>query len=222
VKYAFVEKNRRQYGVPALCEALQVSRSGYYAARHRGPSERHKRRVDLTARGTGTATNYGFSVSPLQSQTVDFYATPSGSTFTGGRDSSSSPDTGSVTVSINGTPYKVNYDGTDSATTVAQHLASAISGGTLANASASGGTITITAKTTGPGGNYSFTTSYTYDTAHFSHPSFTPSPFGGALSGGYNFVSEQLKDALLAAAPNCLTFRKARIETELPSDQGDA
>ena len=32
MKYAFVEKNRRQYGVPALCEALQVSRSGYYAA----------------------------------------------------------------------------------------------------------------------------------------------------------------------------------------------
>ena len=27
MKYAFVEKNRRQYGVPALCEALQVSRS---------------------------------------------------------------------------------------------------------------------------------------------------------------------------------------------------
>ena len=50
MKYAFVEKNRRQYGVPALCEALQVSRSGYYAARHRGPSDRQKRQVDLTAR----------------------------------------------------------------------------------------------------------------------------------------------------------------------------
>jgi len=50
VKYAFVEKNRRQYGVPALCEALQISRSGYYAARHRGPSDRQKRQVDLTAR----------------------------------------------------------------------------------------------------------------------------------------------------------------------------
>jgi len=50
VKYAFVEKHRRQYGVPALCEALQVSRSGYYAARHRGLSERQKRRVELTAR----------------------------------------------------------------------------------------------------------------------------------------------------------------------------
>ena len=43
-----------------------------------------------------------------------------------------------------------------------------------------------------------------------------------ALSGGYNFVSEQLRDALLAAAPNCLTFREARIETELFGDQGDA
>jgi putative transposase len=50
VKYAFVEKNRRQYGVPALCEALQVSRSGYYAARHRGPSARLQRQADLTAR----------------------------------------------------------------------------------------------------------------------------------------------------------------------------
>ena len=50
MKYAFVEKNRRQYGVPAMCEALQVSRSGYYAARDRGPSARQKRRVDLTAR----------------------------------------------------------------------------------------------------------------------------------------------------------------------------
>ena len=50
MKYAFVEKNRRQYGVPALCEALQVSRSGYYAARHRGLSARLQRQADLTAR----------------------------------------------------------------------------------------------------------------------------------------------------------------------------
>jgi putative transposase len=50
VKYAFVEKNRRQYGVPALRETLQVSRSGYYTARQRGPSDRQKRRFELTAR----------------------------------------------------------------------------------------------------------------------------------------------------------------------------
>ena len=50
VKYAFVEKNRRQYGVPDLCAALQVSRSGYYAARQRGPRARLQRQVDLTTR----------------------------------------------------------------------------------------------------------------------------------------------------------------------------
>ena len=50
MKYAFVERNRRQYGVPALCEALQVSHSGYYAARRRGPSARLQRQIDLTAR----------------------------------------------------------------------------------------------------------------------------------------------------------------------------
>ena len=50
MKYAFIERNRKQYGVPALCDALQVSRSGYYAARHRGPSARLQRQVDLTTR----------------------------------------------------------------------------------------------------------------------------------------------------------------------------
>lgn len=51
MEYAFVEKNRRQYGVPALCEALQVSRSGVlHCARHRVPSDRQKRQFDLTAR----------------------------------------------------------------------------------------------------------------------------------------------------------------------------
>jgi hypothetical protein len=47
--YAFVERNRPRYGATALCEALQVSRSGYYAARHRGLSARQKRWVDLAA-----------------------------------------------------------------------------------------------------------------------------------------------------------------------------
>ena len=50
MKHAFIEKHRRQYGVPSLCEALQVSCSGYYAARHRGPSARRRRQVELTDR----------------------------------------------------------------------------------------------------------------------------------------------------------------------------
>src|SRR6266436_9999905 len=38
VKYAFIDLHRRSYEVKALCDALQVSRSGYYAARGRAPS----------------------------------------------------------------------------------------------------------------------------------------------------------------------------------------
>jgi putative transposase len=49
VKYAFIELNRRSYDVKALCEALQVSRSGYYAARGRAPSARQERQTTLTS-----------------------------------------------------------------------------------------------------------------------------------------------------------------------------
>jgi len=50
VKCKFIEDNRRNYGVKWLCDLLQVSRSGYYAARHRPPSERRRRQATLTAR----------------------------------------------------------------------------------------------------------------------------------------------------------------------------
>jgi hypothetical protein len=33
VKHRFIEDHRHRYGVKVLCDALQVSRSGYYAAR---------------------------------------------------------------------------------------------------------------------------------------------------------------------------------------------
>ncbi|HEY5029057.1 MAG TPA: hypothetical protein VIK39_11655, partial [Candidatus Angelobacter sp.] len=64
-------------------------------------------RILFTARGTGIATNYALSVGPGS----DFYATASGAAMTGGRDSSSSPDTGSVTITLNGTPYQTTYGG---------------------------------------------------------------------------------------------------------------
>lgn len=50
MKYRFIESNRHRYRVKQLCDVLQVSRSGYYAARHRRPSERRQRQVALTAR----------------------------------------------------------------------------------------------------------------------------------------------------------------------------
>jgi hypothetical protein len=64
VKYAFVEKNRRQYGVPALYEALQVSRSGYYAVRGTA--------VPVTARSAGLTSPLvsGRSTKPAASRTA--------------------------------------------------------------------------------------------------------------------------------------------------------
>lgn len=50
MKHRFVENNRHQYGVKVLCQVLQVSRSGYYAARHRPPSACRQRQAALTAR----------------------------------------------------------------------------------------------------------------------------------------------------------------------------
>jgi putative transposase len=49
VKHKFIDRQRRSYGVKALCDALQVSRSGYYAARGRAPSARQQRQAVLTA-----------------------------------------------------------------------------------------------------------------------------------------------------------------------------
>jgi putative transposase len=49
VKHQFIDANRSRYGVAALCGALQVSRSGYYAARSRPPSARSERQQILTS-----------------------------------------------------------------------------------------------------------------------------------------------------------------------------
>jgi len=143
-------------------------------------------RVVLTARNAGSAGNYALSASPLQATAPDFYGTASGSSFTGGRDASSSPDTGTVTITLNGTAYQTTYGGSDAASSIATRLASLISAGSWANASASGAVITLTSKSSGPVGDYTVSASSTYDTAHFGQPSFTAAPSASALSGGYD------------------------------------
>jgi len=50
MKYAFVECQRRRHAVRTLCRALDVSPSGYYAARSRSPSARDQRQSSLTAK----------------------------------------------------------------------------------------------------------------------------------------------------------------------------
>ena len=47
MKFAFIQKNLQAYPVEAVCDVLDVSRSGYYAWRDRTPSSRAKRRRQL-------------------------------------------------------------------------------------------------------------------------------------------------------------------------------
>ena len=49
MKHRFIDGNRSCYRVAVLCRVLQVSRSGYYAARRRSPSARSQRQHRLTA-----------------------------------------------------------------------------------------------------------------------------------------------------------------------------
>jgi putative transposase len=49
VKHRFIDAHRRSYDVKRLCLTLNVSRSGYYAARGRPPSARRKRQWGLTS-----------------------------------------------------------------------------------------------------------------------------------------------------------------------------
>jgi putative transposase len=50
VKFSFIEEHLSQFPVEASCEALAVSRSGYYAWLDRPESSRSKRRVELAAK----------------------------------------------------------------------------------------------------------------------------------------------------------------------------
>lgn len=50
MKYRFIEGQRTQYSVSALCRVLDVSRSGYYDWRIRKPSVSERRRRSLLTR----------------------------------------------------------------------------------------------------------------------------------------------------------------------------
>jgi RHS repeat-associated protein len=148
--------------------------------------------LTLTAKAAGSASNYSFSSSSATRDTSGTFSGPSfipsdsGPTFTGGQDASSTPDTGTVGATINGTAYAVTYGAGDTPSSIATRLATAISGGSLASASASGGTINLTSKTGGTVGDYSLAASYTWNSSQFNQPSFTTSTSGGNLTGGYN------------------------------------
>jgi RHS repeat-associated protein len=115
-----------------------------------------------------------------QTKTITFVCGPFGRTC-----SATIPDTGTITVTVNGQPRSANWAATDSPATISANLASTLTGGSYVNATASGGVVTLTAKTGGSSTNYSLSvTVVDTSTQNFSQPSFAASASGPALTGG--------------------------------------
>ena len=133
--------------------------------------------ADLTSIASGSGTNYSLECDGPSN------ITRCPGSMSGGKDGSY--ESGTITVTIDGTGYTASYSGNEAGTTLASALASTINSGALVSASASGTTITLTAKATGAGTNYSLSSSYTYSSG-FSSPAFTAGPSGSTLTGGAN------------------------------------
>ena len=133
--------------------------------------------VSLTSIATGSSTNYGISMS-------GFSGSHSG--MSGGTDSSTTYDTGTLSVTVNAFPVSVSYGSTSNAAGLASALASAFSlAGSPYTASSNGATITLTSKAAGSATNYSVSTSLTWNTSNFTSASFGfQTPVISSLTGG--------------------------------------
>ncbi len=151
--------------------------------------------VTLTAKTTGTASDYAISSSeysglvatyPCGSYSpcpyASFYAT-SGSHLTGGSSSGTTYDSGAVWITVNGFQASANYGQGSTASSLASAIASTLNtSSSPVTASLSGTSITLTARTVGSSTNYSVSCG---STTTFSHPSFSAS-CPSALTGGTN------------------------------------
>jgi RHS repeat-associated protein len=149
--------------------------------------------LTITTSATGSATNSSTISTSLVSTCVQqgntlcaqgWQITPTPSAnFTGGQNASSTPDTGNVTITVNGTPYATSFGAGDTPTSIASRLATAITAGPYATATASGGMVNLVSKSLGTAGDFSLSASYTWNSTQFTNPSFTTSTSGSSLSG---------------------------------------
>jgi RHS repeat-associated protein len=149
--------------------------------------------VTITAKQTGSQTNYSLSAAAVSGDTTDFpdgsfYTTASGATLTGGNNAvGATYDYGTISVTVNGSQYSVSYGQNSTPSSLASALAQAINGSSSppVTASANGSVVSLTSVTTGAATNYSLSaTSSTSDPSQFSSPSFTAAPSGSTLTGG--------------------------------------
>jgi RHS repeat-associated protein len=142
--------------------------------------------ITFTAKQSGSQTNYAITCSSRTTNShftgTSFPCFPSG--MSGGTDAQTIYDTGTISVSVNGSSAtSYTYGQSDTPASVAAGLVSHLNS-SFVNASASGAVLTLTAKTTGAATNYPLSVSVSYDTSHFSSGSFSATPSGNALTGG--------------------------------------
>jgi RHS repeat-associated protein len=129
--------------------------------------------------GTGSVTISGGE----RTTSYTYVCGPNGQTCT-----STIPDVGTVSITVNGVIATTSYDPNSTSATIAAALTAAInSSGYPATASVNGSAISLTARTTGVATNYSLTTaSATTDTQFFTagSTSFPTTPSGATLTGG--------------------------------------
>jgi RHS repeat-associated protein len=165
--------------------------------------------VFLTSIVAGTAGNYSLSMSGMNGSTQG---------MSGGTNASTTYDTGSVWVSVNGVKTTVNYGQGSTSSSVAGALVqnwNSAAPATAAISNSSNVTINLTATTTGPGSNYTLAAgSSTSQSPLFSGPSFTVSLSGSTLTGGANPPTVTI--AFCYDALNRLTSKAYTTSTACP------
>ncbi len=144
--------------------------------------------VNLTARTTGTGTNYSLTSSTSYSTSnftsSSFSLGNSGAALTGGTNATYVYDSGTVSITVNGTTSSASYGQNDTTSTVASSLAAAVNTNSPSvTASASGNVVTLTSKTEGAYTNYALTSSNASSNG-FSPASFSSSGSGSTMTGG--------------------------------------
>ena len=167
----------------------------------------------LTAKTTGTASNYSLSVSVSHTATSSFpsasFSLSAGSALGGGANAVMSTvyDTGIMTLTVGGVSQSVPYGQGSTWQSVSQALINAANANPnfLANvAYIDGHTMSVTARLGGSIGNYPMVFTTSYDSAHFSHGSYSPVWSATALSGGQDQTGNEVAiySYSLGHAPN--------------------
>lgn len=151
---------------------------GYFSAAANGPV------ITLTSCTAGFGGN-----APLQvnggGEPGSFTMTPSGSTLTGGIDSTGVYDSGTVNLTVNGVLIaSAPYGAGSTPTSIATALVASGSSNSLVTLSSSDANLTMTAKDDGTVTDYTYQLSTAYNTASFTQPSFSASSTSGDLEGG--------------------------------------